>query len=265
MRKNILSLCAAAGLAALALAAAGCSLYPAVEGSGFPKSVSYDFTGFTRLSADHAFKVRVIPDSAFSVTVTCDDNIVPYLIVETGNNALRVGLLDGYDYRKVILSAEVHMPSLSSLSVSGGSEARVDAGFVSALPFGVTVSGASTIEIAALSCGAFSADVSGASSFSAVSFTSSSLSAVVSGASSVSASGSTGSEALTVSGASTVRLQSLTATAANVNLSGASRAYVNAGSGPITLSASGGSTLYYTGSPTFVIRDLSGGSTILRL
>ncbi len=265
MRKNILSVCAAAALAVFALAAAGCSLYPAIEGSGFPKTVSFDSAGFTRLSVDHAFKVHVIPDTAFSVTVTCDDNIVPYLVVQTANNALRVGLLDGYNYRQVILAAEVHMPSLTGVSVSGASEARVDAGFVSSVHFGVTISGASTVGIAAFSCGAFSADVSGASTFSALSFTPSSVSAAVSGASTLSASGTTGSETLTVSGASTVRLQGLAATAANVNLSGASRAYVNSGSGLITVTASGLSTLYYTGSPTFVIRDLSGGSTILRL
>jgi hypothetical protein len=260
MKKNILLLCAA-----VTLAAAGCSFFPTVEGSGFPKTTSYNEAGFTRLSADHAFKVHVIPDTAFSVTVTCDDNIVPYLVVDTTGDAIRVGLLDGYNYRQVILSAEVHMPSLAGMSLSGASEARVDTGFVSQAPLAVNLSGASAIEIAALTCGPLTADVSGASTFSAQTLTAASLSAVVSGGSTMSASGTTAGETLNVSGASTVRLQGLTSSHASVTLSGASKAYVNAGSGQITLSASGVSTLYYAGNPTFVINDLSGGSTILRL
>jgi hypothetical protein len=260
MKKNILLLCAA-----VALAAAGCSFYPAVEGSGFPKTTTYNSIGFTKLAVQYPFKVRIVPDAAFSVAVTCDDNIVPYLIVEKGTDTLRVSLLDGYNYRNVILAAEVHMPALAGVSLSGAAEARMDGGFASAAPLSVTLSGASAVDIAALSCGAFSADISGASTFSAQSFSSSSLSAVVSGGSTISASGTTAGETLAVSGASTVHFQSLTGTHAGVNLSGASRAYINVGNGPITLTASGLSTLYYTGNPTFTINELSGGSTILRL
>jgi hypothetical protein len=33
------------------------------------------------LVVEHPFNVRIVPDTVFSVSVTCDDNIVPYLVV----------------------------------------------------------------------------------------------------------------------------------------------------------------------------------------
>ncbi len=245
--------------------AAGCSLYPPIDGSGFPKTTSYDSTGFVNLEVDHSFKVRIVPDTTFSVSVTCDDNIVPYLVVELGTDTLKLGLQRGYNYRQVILAAEVHMPALTGLSMSGASEARIEAGFISSQPLNVTLSGASTAEFADVGCGAFTTSVSGASTFTATSIASSSFTATVSGASTVTASGSTNAESLKVSGASKTHLQGLAATQANVQLSGASESWVNVGSGQITLTATGGSSLYYVGSPTFVINELSGGSEIHKL
>jgi len=240
MKKIIRMLCAA-----VLVFAAGCSFFPAIDGSGFPKTTSFDSTGFVNLAVEHPFKVRIVPDTVFSVSVTCDDNIVPYLVVELGTDTLKLSLMDGYTYRHVILAAEVHMPALTGLAMSGASEAHIDAGFVSSEPLSVTLSGASTAEFAAVVCGPFTTSVSGAST--------------------VTASGSTNAESLNVSGASGAHLQSLVATQASVQLSGSSKSWVNVGNGQITLTASGASTLYYVGSPTFVIDELSGGSGIQKL
>jgi hypothetical protein len=251
--------------AAVLVFAAGCSFYPPIDGSGFPKTTSFDSTGFVNLAVEHPFKVRIVPDTVFSVSVTCDDNIVPYLVVEMGTDALRLSLMGGYNYRNVILAAEVHMPALTGLTMSGASEAHIEAGFVSSQPLGVTLSGASTVEFAAVGCGPFTTAVSGASTFTATSISSSSFTATVSGASTVTASGSTIAEVLNVSGASGAHLQNLLAAQASVQLSGSSKSWVNVGNGQITLTASGASTLYYVGSPTFVINGLSGGSGIEKL
>lgn len=260
MKKIILVLCAG-----VLVFAAGCSFFPVIDGSGFPKTTSFDSTGFVNLAVEHTFKVRIVPDTVFSVSVTCDDNIVPYLVVELGADTLKLSLKDGYTYRHVILAAEVHMPALTGLAMSGASEAHIEAGFVSSQPLSVTLSGASTAEFAAVGCGPFTTSVSGASTFTAASISSSSFTGTVSGASTVTASGSTNAESLNVSGASGTHLQSLAATQASVQLSGSSKSWVNVGSGQITLTASGASTLYYVGSPTFVDIALSGGSGIQKL
>jgi hypothetical protein len=252
-------------LAAVALLAAGCSFFPAIEGSGFPRMMSYNYANFSRVTIEHPFKVRIVPDTKFSVSVTCDDNIVPYLVVENVFDTVKVSLQNGYNYRQVILAAEIHMPALSSLSLSGASEARVESGFASSAPLRISVSGASTADLSAIACGSLNVDVSGASSLAIPNLSTNALSANVSGASSLSAQGSAGAEALNVSGASSAQLAYCAATQANVTLSGASKGWVNVGAGQIVLSVSGASTLYIMGNPLFVINELSGLSTVTRM
>src|SRR5512147_713212 len=84
---------------AVAVLLAGCELLNPVSGSGTLVRSVYPAAGFTGIQASNAFVVRVIPDTAYSVTVTSDDNLHRYLVVE--NNApgvLRLGLIPGYAY-----------------------------------------------------------------------------------------------------------------------------------------------------------------------
>jgi hypothetical protein len=262
MKKNIAILILAA---AAVLLAVGCELFPVIEGSGFPRTESFAVPGFTRVAAESTFKVQIIPDAAYSVSVTCDDNLVPYLVVDRSGDMLTLGLKPGYTYRQVILAAEVHMPSLAAASASGASELRVQAGFTGSPALAITASGASTVECAAISSGNFTTDVSGASTVTVQSLATGSFAATVSGASTLTATGSAVTETLSVSGASRADLRSLAGTQASVNMSGASKTFINVGGGRITLTVSGASTLYHTGSPVFVINELSGGSSIMPL
>jgi hypothetical protein len=203
-------------------------------------------SGFSAIQASQAFQVRVVPDSAYSVTVTCDDNLLPYLVVQRqGTGCLQLSLVQGYNYVGVTLSAEVHMPDIRIIDASGASTVRVDPGFSSTNPLTVVLSGASVCEAPAINAGDAVFDVSGASS--------------------VSCTGSAASLSLVVSGASQVHLLDCAAGSARVNLSGASQAWVDVGPRSIGLSASGASTLYYGGTPAFSTRDLSGGSRTVKV
>jgi hypothetical protein len=241
MKRNILVLLAAVVAAALL---AGCSfLFPTVVGSGYRTTSSYGFGGYGSIAASQAFKVHVIPDAIFSLQVTCDDNVVPYLVVRQSGSRMELGLQQGYNYMGVTVSAEVHMPALAALDLSGAAQAQVEPGFSSSFPFTLTVSGASLATIKGLVCGPVSADISGASTLTFV--------------------GTAAAESLYVSGASTADLRNCTGTGAEVNASGASAVYVNVGSGHLGYSVSGASTLYYRGAPTLQQRDLSGASRIV--
>jgi hypothetical protein len=262
MKRNIVAI---ASLAALLLAVTGCEFFPPIHGSGFPVTRSLSVTGFSRIQADTGFRITVIPDAVYSVSVTCDDNIVTYLVADEYSGTLRLGLQPGYSYSQVILSAVIHMPALTSLSLSGAAQARVDAGLSSVTSATVSLSGGSMASIAAYTCGPLTVDASGASTVTFATLAATSLTAVLSGASSLTASGTAPTESLALSGASSAHLEGLASSLAGVNLSGASRAWVNAGSGLINLNASGGSVLYHTGSPTIAIGDLSGGSSIVQL
>jgi len=240
--KRIALLCCAA----LAVLLAGCSLLPPVTGSGTLTRSMYPAAGFSGIQASQSFQVRVVPDSVYSVSITCDNNLLRYLIVENnGTGTLRLGLIPGYNYFGVTLVAEVHMPVVGVIDASGASTVRLDAGFASAHGLTVVLSGASVCEFASLVCGDASFDISGASL--------------------VTCTGSAAAITLNVSGGSRANVLNLAGTRANVNLSGASEAWVDVGTGPLDLSASGGSTLYFGGSPALIARDLSGGSRIVRV
>lgn len=239
MRHLILVLCAAA----VALMV-GCDFFPLVQGSGYLTTSTYNFTDFSTIAATQACRVHVVPDTAYSVSVTSDDNLLPYLEVRrNGAGAVLIGLAQGNNYHGITFNAEVHMPVLVGLDLSGASEARVDSGFASTQPLDATLSGASLADIKGLSCTAVNADISGASSLSI--------------------GGTIASETLIVSGTSTANLLACAATRATVAVSGASEAWINAGQ--ISLSASGASTLYYAGNPLIQTNSLSGASQLVKV
>jgi hypothetical protein len=239
MRRSILFLCTAA----VALLA-GCDMFPLVQGSGYLTATTYDFTGFTSIAATQECRVHVVPDAAYSVRVTCDDNLLPYLQVRRSSaGSVLIGLAQGNNYHGIMFNAEVHMPVLVGLDLSGASEARVDSGFASTQALDVTLSGGSLVDIKGLSCSAVNADVSGASSLSI--------------------GGTTASETVAVSGASSAGLLACAAARATVVVSGASEAWINAGQ--ISLSASGASTLYYLGNPSIQTNNLSGVSQLVKV
>ena len=263
MKRNILFL---AGAAAALLMLAGCFIFPVVEGSGFLTSTSYALSGFTRVDASYGFKVSVKPDVVFSVTVISDDNLLEYLDVRQSNGSLVVSMAPGYNYTRVTLTAEIHMPVLTGLVLSGASEARVDPGFPSTPTINLNLSGASTAEIQTLNCTSLYIDASGASKATIGSLSSSSLAAVLSGASSIEIAGTAGSETVNASGGSEARLIDCTTGQAAVNISGGSKCWVEiSAGGPISLDASGGSILYYLGNPIFTSLTISGGSQIIKV
>ncbi len=241
MKRTAILLCAVA-----AAVLAGCSFLPVMKGSGFAVTTSFAVGSFSRVMAMQNCKVRIVPDAATSLAVTCDDNLVPYLsVTRNGPDSIVVGLEQGYMYVGTTFSAEIHLPALSGVEMSGASEAIVEPGFPAVNTLAVTLSGASTADLQQVTAGTFTTDISGASALSA-----------------------TGTAALitaTLSGASSARLLDLPATSARTDLSGASECWLTIGSGTMDLTASGASTLYYRGSPQVRLVDLSGTSKVVRV
>jgi hypothetical protein len=241
MKRTAILLCAAA-----AALLAGCGLLPIVQGSGFAVSTSYDLGAFSRVTATQNCKVRIVPDTATSITVTSDDNLVPYLAVtRNGPDSILIGLKQGYMYVGTTFSADVHMPSLSGLDMAGASQAIVQPGFGSVTSLSVTLSGASTADLQQVTTGTLTADLSGASTLSAA--------------------GAATRIVATLSGASTAKLLDVPGSSASVDLSGASECWLTVGSGPMDLTASGASTLYYRGAPQMRTFDLSGSSRAVKV
>ena len=229
-------------VALLALLALGAGCTPpitGVSGSGNLVTREERLSGFDMVDASHAFKVDIRQGESFSVVVRIDDNLLDYLILEKQGSTLRIGLKPNLSIRKHTAEAEVTMPELTGLELSGASRATVT-GFDSAQPLRLELSGASHVD-GDIEAGDTRIDASGASH--------------------VDLQGSGADLTLGASGASIVDLSDFLVVDADVEASGASKATVSAG-GRLDVNASGASTVRYLGKPAMGRIDTSGASSI---
>ena len=224
----------------------GCGLIPGattITGSGDVVTREEPIADFDRVDVSHAFQVDISQGDAFSVVVRVDDNLVEYLEVVKQGDTLKIGLEPGrvFSVSKATLEAEVTMPELAGLGLSGASHVTVT-GFKSTKALDVNLSGASDL----------SGDIeAGDATFD------------TSGASRATLNGSARNVTVEGSGASQIDLSDFAVADAKVKLSGASAATVNP-SGTLDVDASGASDVYYLGSPTLGNVDTSGASSIQR-
>ncbi|HJW74921.1 MAG TPA: head GIN domain-containing protein [Thermoleophilia bacterium] len=249
---------------ALLTLAAGCGGVPGigeVTGSGTPVTGQHDYAGFSRVQVDNAFAATVTRGDTFAVSVTVDDNLVEYLRVELDGDTLRIGLDSNKRYRDVTLMAEVTMPSLRALEVTGGSTADVT-GFASQDPLDLQLSGAGKADFTDMSAGDVSVDVSGAAHLSG-GLEAQELNGDVSGAGQVSLEGSASRAKLEASGAGKLELKDFSVQDVDLQLSGGASAEVRV-TRSLNVEASGGAHLDYYGSPTLSKMEVSGGAEVNR-
>jgi len=184
-----------------------------IPGGGNVVTREETFTDFDKVDVSDAFTVDISQGDTFSVLIRIDENVVQYLEVVKEGSMLKIGLKPGYIVQAVTLQAEITMPELTGLDLSGASDGTIT-GFKSTKALDVELSGASSLQ-GDIEAGDARFDVSGASD--------------------VSLSGS-GQDA-------TIRAD------ATVEATGASTVTVNP-SGRLDAEASGASDVYYLGSPT---------------
>jgi hypothetical protein len=230
-----------------------------VKGSGQLKTEDMDFSDFTRVEVGGAFEVEIVRSERFSVSITADDNLFDYIQVSKHGSTLKIGVRPAVVFRSATYRAEITMPQLLSLELSGATQGIVN-GFEYAEDLDIEVSGASSLDLDGIMAGNMTFDISGASQVIGevdgddVEFD-------ISGASIVRLRGMAGDMELDLSGASNAELENFPVEDADVNLSGASRATVGV-NGRLDINLSGASKLIYTGNPTIGNVDISGASTM---
>ncbi len=254
----------------------GC-LYP-VSGSGDLITEQFDYTDFSRVQVSNVFEFEISQSDTYSISVTADDNIMEYIIIDRSGDTLQVRLKQGYTYRSITAIAKIGMPDISRLEMSGATTGVIN-DFNTSNNISIEVSGASKLELLDFTAGNIKMKVSGASVVDAkmtggnTEFEISGASKMtgllacgdaefnVSGASSLNLSGSGQDLKATVSGASKMSLDNFTTDDADVSVSGASTAVVNTVS-RLDADVSGASTLYYIGNPVLGDIDVSGASSV---
>ena len=267
---------------------------PALAGT-FSKS--YPLRDFTGISATHIYHVDLTPSSTFSVKVEAPDYLEPYINVRVERKQLILSVKDLprainrrlSDEKSGAIRAEVSMPVLESVSLSGAARVQADGVFpdLGGRPFRMSLSGASHADGLAVSSDYTEIKLSGAShanlrgSYDKVGLEASgaskaklgvktpSVNAELSGSARLDLDGEFDRVSIEASGASQAELQSsVTVSSLNIECSGASSVEsrqakaldVNvelsgaskcrvAALRKITVEASGASTCYYEGGP----------------
>jgi len=211
-----------------------------VKGSGNLKTENYNLSDFTGVNISSAFKVEINQSGSYSVEVTADDNLFEYVDVSKEGETLKIGLKTVALLGPATLKAEIAMPQLRGLDISGASKGTVS-NFSSTENLDIQVSGASSVELVEISAGDAELEVSGAST--------------------VQLEGSASDIDVDASGASHAKLAGFPVNNANVRLSGASNGTVNL-DGRLDANLGGASKLEYIGEPTMGTINTSGASTL---
>jgi hypothetical protein len=232
-----------------------------VKGSGNLDTQTFDFTGFTRVDVGNDFEVKVVQSDSYSITIIADDNLFEYIQVSKEGGTLKIGLKPFTNSWSSTLRAEITMPQLRGLDLSGATRGTVS-GFSSVENLDIDVSGASSLDMIGMSAGDVTFDISGASEVTG-DIAAGDANFKVSGASIVQLQGSANDIVIDASGASRAELAALSVGNADVELSGASDGVVNI-NGKLDVDLSGASELSFIGEPAMGTIDISGASTISR-
>jgi hypothetical protein len=117
-----------------------------IEGSGNVVTRSFDFSDFTGVDVGGGFRVEITQSTSYSVRVTADNNTFDYMDVYKADNTLTIGLKGGFSFRSVTLKAQISMPNLYALVLSGGTQSAAEE-FTSTQDFNLVLSGGSNLEL----------------------------------------------------------------------------------------------------------------------
>lgn len=212
-----------------------------ITGSGNVVTQEESITGFDKVDISQSFEVDISQGEGFSVVIRVDDNLVEHLQVVKQDNTLKIGLKPNRNYTasNATLEAEVTMPELTGLDLSGASQATIS-GFKSTNDLFVDLSGASSL-VGDIEAAKTSFDLSGGSD--------------------ANVSGSGQESTIDVAGGSQIDLSNFPVANVTVNAAGGSIATVNA-SGKLNADAGGASTVFYLGDPILGEIDISGSSSV---
>ncbi|MFC2032451.1 head GIN domain-containing protein [Chloroflexota bacterium] len=200
-----------------------------VLGSGNLINKTYEFSDFTGVKAGNGFQVELIQSDIFSIEITVDDNVMEHVEINKSGSSLTIRAKGNRSFRSVTLKAEVTMPDIRKLELSGGAHANFT-GFSSSNDLSINISGGSHLN----SLGTPGDITVGDANFN------------LSGGSHVTLSGSAASLDINGSGGSHFNLEDFSVSNASIKLSGGSHATVDV-NGTLDADISGGSRVSYVG------------------
>lgn len=213
-----------------------------IWGVGKTVTIQKDYQDFDKVEISSAFKARILQGKVYNVTLQVDEDLRDYIVVEKRGRTLHIGLKNHRSCCNGSLEAEITMPDIGELGLSGASSAVLE-GFSFKHDLVLNLSGASRVE-GLIETGNLDLNLSGASN--------------------VTLKGRGENLLIHASGASNVRMGDFCSNDANLYLSGASNCVINI-DGEMDVRASGSSKVKYCGEGEISTIESSGFSRVSRL
>lgn len=133
-----------------------------IEGNGIQESEFRNDKGFDEIASSGDFRVTVIPGNTYSVEVTAESNLLPYIETNVNGKKLKITTRGVHSLRQN-LPIEVHIttPVLNGISLSGSG--LIETGSFLSDNFEITISGSGDIDTQ-ISADKIKANVSGSGS-----------------------------------------------------------------------------------------------------
>ena len=257
---------AAVGIGLLFGAAMASATGGSEEGSGNLVTERFDLSGFTGIEVGGSWQVTVRP-GPYDVQVTVDDNVVDDIRVEVRGDALHFGLRPQIRLRRVTLRAQVTMPALDAVAVSGSGDATFSDFESPSLRLSVTGSG--DVEGSGISVGVLAAGVSGSGDITLEGCASESADVSITGSGDVMLRGAAadqpaGALTLQISGSGNADLGGCAFASGDIGITGSGSGTLTLGGGDLTGSISGSGVVRYRGSPARVNVRTSGSGRVIK-
>jgi hypothetical protein len=229
-------------LASFTFIFSSCSMFGGkrIRGNGTMKTETRSAGTFSNIDVSGSFDVYVKQDSASSVKVEADENLMEYIIIETEGNTLRIKTRNGANLKSSNgIKVYVSNPSYKEFDASGACDIVSENKITSTETIDIGLSGASSVK---LDIAAPKVTVDG------------------SGASTVSLSGTTRDFDVDGSGSTNIKCYDLLSENTSVGLSGAGDAQVHA-SVKLDVDISGAADVRYKGNAA-VTQSISGAGSV---
>jgi hypothetical protein len=118
-----------------------------VKGNGVVTTETRAITGFTRVRLDGSGTVTILKGATFKVTVTDDQNILPYVKTTLSGGELSIGYKDDTWVKKGNLKVAIEMPAVEEIKVDGSGSMTISGGFSNAGRLKAGLSGSGDIFI----------------------------------------------------------------------------------------------------------------------
>ncbi|MBR4817923.1 MAG: DUF2807 domain-containing protein [Bacteroidales bacterium] len=210
-------------------------------------SNKYNLSGFTGIKASSLFHVELSPSSTFSVSIEAPDYLEQYIVAEVSHGQLVLRMKDLpnsvqrklSDERSGVIRADMSMPLLESVSLSGAAALNVNGAFP------------------ALRNGRFLLDMSGATHAKGLSLSGPEADISLSGAAEADLAGDFDEVSLDISGAGKIKLDSR-CPELDAELSGSARADLKGSYREVSIEASGAARVDIESADTLHELDIEG-------